>query len=572
MSGAPQSVAELGARVVRLAYANYRRRFQEITHRARWSFEQCDWTAGQLDATERLELYGRVLNGMIRELRTTLGERAREPATWVRMKAAYAGEVGGFEDVELAHTFFNSATRRMLGTVGVDTSVEFAAEDAVASLPISSSHRSYAPDAGIEDAVSRILDDFHFSTPYRDREEDVRSAAARVEATWREKAEADVEIERIDVIDSMFYRGTAAYLVARIRGGGRLMPLVIAFLNTAHGIEVDAVLMTASDVSIVFSFTRSHFHVELDNPGEAVQFLSSIMPMKPIAELYIALGHNKHGKTRLFRDLQAHLHDTSDRFDFAPGAIGMVMIVFGLPSHSYVFKVIRDQFAPPKQNTRQEVMERYQLVFRHDRAGRLVEAQEFEALRFERHLFSDDLLEELVSSASKNVTLEDDLVVIHHVYVERRVRPLDLYLREMDGAAAAGAVLDYGQAIRDLATTNIFPGDLLLKNFGVTRHGRVIFYDYDELCLVTECRFRDIPEPRDEYQEMSGEPWYFVDDKDVFPEEFIQFLELTPAQRQLFLSAHKEVLTSDFWRTLQKRHENRDVLEVFPYPPNKRLK
>jgi hypothetical protein len=71
-----------------------------------------------------------------------------------------------------------------------------------------------------------------------------------------------------------------------------------------------------------------------------------------------------------------------------------------------------------------------------------------------------------------------------------------LFLREADPAAAESAIIDYGNALRDLAASNVFPGDLLLKNFGVTSHGRVIFYDYDELCLVSDCVFRDLPAGR----------------------------------------------------------------------------
>src|SRR6185503_2509662 len=112
------------------------------------------------------------------------------------------------------------------------------------------------------------------------------------------------------------------------------------------------------------------------------------------------------------------------------------------------------------------------------------------------------------------------------LYTERRMTPLNLYLREVDSRHAQDAIVDYGEAIKDLARTNIFPGDMLLKNFGVTRHRRVIFYDYDELCLLTTCHFRDLPAARDDLEETGAEPWYYVGPHDIFPEEFLTFLGL----------------------------------------------
>jgi isocitrate dehydrogenase kinase/phosphatase len=296
------------------------------------------------------------------------------------------------------------------------------------------------------------------------------------------------------------------------------------------------------------------------------------MPLKPVAELYSALGHNKHGKTEFYRALRRHLARTDDRFEIAPGARGTVMVVFTLPSLDVVFKVIRDRFTYPKQTTRDQVRRRYRLVFEHDRAGRLVDAQEFEHLAFPRRRFHPSLLEELLGSASLNVTLEGEHVVLHHLYTERRVRPLNLHLRAADQASARRVVLDYGQAIRDLAATNIFPGDLLLKNFGVTRHGRVIFYDYDELCLLEECRIREFPEPRYPEEEIAAEPWFHVGEHDVFPEEFERFLELDGALRETFLRRHRCLFDPGYWRDVQARHRAGELVDVFPYGLEHRLR
>jgi isocitrate dehydrogenase kinase/phosphatase len=332
---------------------------------------------------------------------------------------------------------------------------------------------------------------------------------------------------------------------------------------------VDAVMQSEADVSIVFSFTKSYFHVDLDRVGEAVLFLKSVLPRKPVSELFTVLGRAKQGKTERYRELMRHLEQTQDKFVHAAGERGLVMVCFTLPSFDVVFKVIRDRFAYPKTVIRDEVLAKYRLVFIHDRAGRLVDAQEFRRLRFPRARFSAELLEELERETGQTVHGDGPDLVFDHMYIERRMTPLNLYLRSAPPAAAEQAVLDYGQCIRDLAYTNIFPGDLLLKNFGVTRHGRVIFYDYDELCQVTDCTFRDLPQATNEEDEMRGEAWFYVGENDVFPETFIRFLAFDDAQRAALLRLHGEILTAAFWRGVQQRLREGEFVEVLPYHPHR---
>jgi isocitrate dehydrogenase kinase/phosphatase len=372
-------------------------------------------------------------------------------------------------------------------------------------------------------------------------------------------------VEKVEVIRPVFYQVSRAYIVGRIVGRGLLVPLVIALKNTDSGMLVDAVMLAEDDVSIVFSYTRSYYHVDLERVAEAVVFLRSIMPRKPVSELFTVLGRARQGKTERYRELVRHLERTEDLFTHAPGERGLVMVCFTLPSFDVVFKVIRDRFPPPKTVLREEVMAKYQMVFIHDRAGRLVDAQEFRRLRFPRARFAPELLAELEREAALTVHQDGTDLVFDHMYVERRMTPLNLYLRESGPAAAVRAALDYGQCIRDLACTNIFPGDLLLKNFGVTRHGRVIFYDYDELCRVTDCNFRDLPEAQNPEDEMRGEAWFYVAENDVFPETFMRFLAFGEEERAALLRVHAEILTAKFWRDMQQRLREGEVVEVLPY-------
>jgi isocitrate dehydrogenase kinase/phosphatase len=346
----------------------------------------------------------------------------------------------------------------------------------------------------------------------------------------------------------------------------------MALLHLPDGIIVDAVLLDEDDVSILFSFTRSYFHVVVDRPYDLINFLRSILPRKRIAELYISIGFTKHGKTEIYRELLDHLTVCyEDRFDISPGKPGMVMIVFNMPGYDLVFKLIRDRFEEPKNTTRRAVMEKYDLVFRHDRAGRLVDAQSFEHLELDTCCFSERLLAELQQEASGTVRIENEKIIVSHAYVERCVTPLDVFLERAEDLEARKIVIDWGHTIKDLAVSNIFPGDILLKNFGVTRHGRVVFYDYDELCPLTDCNIRKLPESAGYDDEMASEPWYYVDVNDVFPQEFRNFLGLSEPLQEVFLQHHADLFEVDFWRRAQQAIQAGNQPHIFPYGPSCRI-
>jgi len=565
-------LARQGAAAIFAAFRDYESEFQSITRRAKVRFEQRDWHGMQHDAVERLELYSRAIAGIERRIRKLLDVWEKDKKLWATMKPAYSDLIQHCEDIELAETFFNSLSRRIFTTIGVDPRIEFLFSDFDAPTeagraPVA---RTYPANQPLPELIKRFLRECEFSVPFADLDRDVQLAAQAIESE-RAAIGATWPIESIELIEAVFYRSQGAYLVGRICSGGQTMPLTLALHHPRQGISIDAALLTADEVSIIFSFTRSYFHVEVSRPRDLVAFLKSIMPRKPIAELYIAIGNNKHGKTELYRDLIRHIDVSTDPFQTAPGDRGMVMCVFTLPSFDVVFKVIRDRFAYPKTSSRRDVMERYQLVFKHDRAGRLADVQEFEHLAFARNRFSPDLLNELASEASETVLIGADTVEIRHVYVERRMTPLNLFIREAELSAARDAVVDYGQSVRDLAATNIFPGDMLLKNFGVTRHGRVVFYDYDELCLVTDCNFREMPMAADESDEFGSEPWFYVGPNDIFPEEFINFMGLGGELRSAFLEAHGDLLKAQWWQGIQARHRAGELLDIIPYPCARRL-
>lgn len=562
----------MGATTLRNGFDEYHQEFKAITRRAKTRFEQCDWHGIMADSQERLELRAKVLTRTVQSIRELLDARVHDHAVWVGIKAVYSGLIADRDDWEIAETFYNSVTRRIFATVGVDAQIEFVDTDfdappTHAQAPIL---RSYAQASTTAALVEHILRDFAFEVPYQNLTRDAQRIAGQVEHALRALS-APLVISRAQIVTQVFYRGRRAYFAGKIYAGAHTLPFLLALQNEGAGVYVDAALLDEDDVSILFSFTRSYFLVQADRPYDLVRFLQSLMPRKRTAELYISIGYHKHGKTELYRDFLRHLEQSDDKFEIAPGERGMVMLVFHLPSYEAVFKIIKDDFDEPKKTTQAEVKAKYNLVFRHDRAGRLVDAQEYEHLAFDRARFDEALLREMLAKAGGTVRVENERVVISHLYVERRLEPLNLFVKYADEDGVRRAVTDYGHAIKDLAKANIFPGDILLKNFGVTRHGRVISYDYDELCLVTDLNFRRLPQARDDDEELAGETWFYVAENDFFPEEFGKWLGLAPQWKQAFLEQHADLFDTSFWNDVKARLVAGEVIDILPYAESKRL-
>ena len=575
-SGVPSDISARArdcATVLRDVFDAYHDAFRSTARRAAGHFVSRDWIAVRHEATARLRLYGQYADEAIARVASHAGRTIDERALWAATRDEYATLVEGRADQEIAETFFSSVTRLYLGTTGVDPEVEFQRPwpgDTDGSVIAKQATTRWVDGSGGADAMARaILDGIvhPFADPAGDAHRVGTAITRALRAEW-----GDERIDGADVLTSLFYRNKGAYLVGCMRHERRTMPLVLALLTGDAGVVVDAVLTSSDEISVVFGFAWSYFHVDVPRPAATVAFLRGIMPLKRIDELYTSIGYNKHGKTELYRALAHHLAQPDARFEDAPGAKGLVMAVFTLPSLNIVLKVIKDRIGAPKRTTRKQVSEQYRRVFLRDRVGRLADAQLFQGLAFRRECWTDALLDELLHVAPSVVEVEGNRVVLQHVYTERRVRPLNLHIQETEPDVAVAAILDYGQAIKDLAAANIFPGDLLLKNFGVSRHGRVIFYDYDELATLTECRFRRLPQPRSIDDELAAEPWFSVADHDVFPEEFTPFMVPPGPLRDAFLDAHGELMDASWWCSVQERVRAGELVDTFPYPRERRLR
>ena len=545
-----ESPATLAAAIAE-HFRRYNEAFGVITRRAAIHFRARTWSAAQDDAVSRIDLYEQWVDHCRTEILPLLADRQSDLELWSAIKHQYEALIRRLPDSDFYRTFFNSITRDLFATVGVNPAVEFTATSAgraCGAVPI----RVYPVGDSLQAAVRDIVADLPFADAVSDTAAVARQITTELGRHFDSRRQS-ASPQSIEIIEPPFYRGHTACIVGRLIGDGALTPLVLSFEHGVTGVAVSAVLLARNEISSLFGFSRSYFHVDLPVVSAAVTMLRGFMPHKPVDELYTVLGRAKQGKTERYFALRRQLDVSFDTFVNAPGQRGLVMIVFTLPSHDLVFKVIRDRFGAPKNSTRSEVMGRYQLVFHHDRAGRLVDAQEFHRLRLPRARFMPGLLDELLTQAAQSCRLDGDDLIIEHCYMERRLRPLDLYLREADPSAAEAALIDYGQALRDLAAADVFPGDLLLKNFGVTRHGRVIFYDYDELCALSDCVFRELPVARTDEEETSGEPWFYVGPNDMFPEEWLPFLSIPRDLHELFRRHHGELLTAPWWRAMAAR-------------------
>jgi isocitrate dehydrogenase kinase/phosphatase len=553
-------LAALCAEAARDAFVEYERHFDEITRRARDRFLNRDWRGSFDDARERLLLYSLILSSLTNRVSELMADRFNDRSVWTATKTAYSALIAKSSRWEIAESFFNSLTRRVFATEGVNQAIEFVDTDFDTPVDLAQVIMPFS-GATTTELLFQLLTTAFAEPAWHDLDGAVSAAAKRLG-----------KVDQIEVVQSIFYRGGGAYIVGRASTGGASTPIAFCLLHPDEsGITLDAVLIGEADLAILFSYTRAYFRVNAEHPFALVRWLRTLMQGKRLADLYNAIGYNRHAKTEFYRDFVHHLQNSRDRFVEAAGARGMVMIVFTLPSYDVVFKLIRDRFDQPKETDRSDVVRRYKLVFEHDRAGRLIEAHEFEHLRIPHDRFESSLIDKLLRDAAATVRIEDNDVIIAHAYVERRVCPLNLFFAEADEIAAISAAIDYGQAIKDLAASNIFPGDLLTKNFGVTRRGRVVFYDYDELCFLTDCNFRELPQSRTYEEEISAEPWFPVRDNDIFPEEFPRFLAFPDCARDQLMKHHGDLFRPQYWRETKDRLRAGEVPHIFPYKPERRL-
>jgi isocitrate dehydrogenase kinase/phosphatase len=569
-----QRIAETMVR----GFDKHYRLFRESSAGAKGRFERAEWLEGQRAVRERIQFYDDRVRETVEALQFEFAAARLDDAVWQQSKLFFIGLLTDHKQPELAETFFNSVFCQIMHRTYFHNDFIFV-RPAVSTEYIESdppTYRSYYPnEAGFRASVVQVFEDFRWDREFEDLERDVdyilRSIAAHLGSF--PPREANLQIQ---VLSSAFYRNKGAYVIGKAVNGAQEYPFTVPVLHSPEGmLYLDTIILDAWRIGVLFSLSRAYFMLDMEVPSGYVQFLRSIMPNKPRSELYTMLGLGKQGKTMFFRDLIFHLHHSADQFIVAPGIRGLVMMVFTLPSYPYVFKVIKDVFGSSKEVDHETVRRKYQLVKQVDRVGRMADTLEFSKVALPRNRFSPELVAELYREVPSLIEEDGDDLIIKHVYIERRMEPLNMYLEKAEKAGRDDlvdhVVQEYGNAIRELAIANIFPGDLLWKNFGVTRYGRVVFYDYDEIEYMTDCKFRRIPAPPDFETEMSGEVWYSVSRLDVFPEEFETFLLVSDRIRNSFMRHHADLFDVAFWQNAQEQIRQGRVQDFFPYPEPQRF-
>ncbi len=573
-------VTELNARriaeTILDGFNRHYRIFLEITAQARERFETCDWQGQRQAASDRINLYTQRVGEATERLKTEFKlAGAVDEELWREVKLRYIGLLYEHKQPELAETFYNSVftwlfDRRYYNNDNIFVRPGLSTEYLDENDPVYDSY--YPTRRGLTQSVRAILEAFPCSLPFENLKRDVRRLVTHVKKTRL----PGLELRRhfhFQVLRAPFYRNKAAYIVGRAINGAEVLPFVIPILNNGKGqVYVDTVLMDGDDIANLFSFARAYFMVETTTPAAVVHFLNRMLPTKTKADLYTSIGLQKQGKSEFYRGFLHHLSHSTDQLEIAPGVKGMVMTVFTMPSYPYVFKVINDYFPPPKEVDRETVKRKYQIVKMHDRVGRMADTLEYSHAAFPLARITDDLLEELKKKCGKSLEFEGDQVIVRHLYIERRLDPLNLVFQSASKEQKEACIIGFGNAVKEMAAANIFPGDLLYKNFGVTRHGRVIFYDYDEIEFMTDMNFRHIPAPRTPEDEMAAEPWYSVAPNDVFPEEFASFLLVDPELRKAFMQHHRDLLDAEYWKGVQSDIREGLQRDVFPYASSKRFR
>ncbi|HCX7740190.1 TPA: bifunctional isocitrate dehydrogenase kinase/phosphatase [Escherichia coli] len=547
-------------------------RFLEVTSGAQQRFEQADWHAVQQAMKNRIHLYDHHVGLVVEQLRCITNGQSTDAAFLLRVKEHYTRLLPDYPRFEIAESFFNSVYCRLFDHRSLTPERLFIfssqPERRFRTIPRPLA-KDFHSDHDWESLLMRVISDLPLRLRWQNKSRDIHYIVRHLTETLGTDNLAESHLQ---VANELFYRNKAAWLVGKLITPSGTLPFLLPIHQTDDGeLFIDTCLTTTAEASIVFGFARSYFMVYAPLPAALVEWLREILPGKTTAELYMAIGCQKHAKTESYREYLVYLQGCNEQFIEAPGIRGMVMLVFTLPGFDRVFKVIKDRFAPQKEMSAAHVCACYQLVKEHDRVGRMADTQEFENFVLEKRHISPALMELLLQEAAEKITDLGEQIVIRHLYIERRMVPLNIWLEQVEGQQLRDAIEEYGNAIRQLAAANIFPGDMLFKNFGVTRHGRVVFYDYDEICYMTEVNFRDIPPPRYPEDELASEPWYSVSPGDVFPEEFRHWLCADPRIGPLFEEMHADLFRADYWRALQNRIREGHVEDVYAYRRRQRF-
>ena len=573
-AGSIEERSGLAARWILAEFDAYYVESRSIPNLAKSAFEQRD-PAMSLDLSlRRLSVYSVSAHALARRLRAALPEVAEDETFWTRLEARYLALIEGRYESDLAFAYIHSA-RRMVYE-GMWKPVEYmflhhrepASERSAAvriDIPI-------APGADLAVLVDRVLAVPRFERRWRDRAGDVRRVVERLQSIFSGGARRPVEIQ---MTDAGFYRNRGAYIVGRIVfDDSSASPLILALLNHDAGIYVQAVLAGEADAHNLFSSTLANFHVTNSHYHELAAFLHTVMPTRRLGLHYSTIGFNHVGKVAVMHELREELATHREVFITAVGFRGSVAIGFAAPSSDYNLKVIRD--VPTDQYKWGEfpgigaVLDKYRRVHEIDRTGSMLDNIIYYNLELDPAWFEADLLAELLRDAGKSVSLRDDAVILKHLIVQRRVRPLPVFLQDATPEEAREVIVNLGHCIKNNAAANVFNKDLDARNYGVSRFQKVYLFDYDALEPLTRVKVRSNAGRFDGEDDVPD--WFYEDGVIFLPEEIESGFRIHDrGMRRLFRDIHGDLLTTGYWERLQHDLDRGQVPSIRLYPEQRKL-
>jgi isocitrate dehydrogenase kinase/phosphatase len=562
------------AALILTIYNDFYSQLCEYPHRAQRAFETMDPHASIRISQERLELYSRYIAEHGPRILAAFPALGVDSAVWEALDRLFMAMIVDRYDADIAFSFAHSIRRNISRGLWRPVAYSFPPPSKLRAYSMASVHRRLRVQDGIDtELLSAALRVPNFSVPFKDLQGDAEKIRERVEHLLREASDGS-PVLALDVVEAGFFRDRSAFIVGRwLLADDRIVPFVVALLNSPEGIYADAVLHRVSDIHDLFSSALANFHVTTRLYYQTCVFLFSLMPRRPFGHQYSTIGYNHVGKVAILNEINEQVR-RGHRFQRSPGVPGTVALGFTFDECAYHLKVIRDK---PTNSYKwgvypgvAAVSDKYRVVHEINRAGSMLDNVMYFNLRLDRDMFEAALLDEICRQAAGSVQVDHEGVYLRTLIVQLKIVPLPVFLETADENATRSVMVSLGHCIRNNAATNIFNKDLDSRNYGVGRYGRVFLFDYDAVEKLTDVKIRTNTD-REPGEEAVPE-WFFEDGVIFLPEELEHGMQLkSSCARRCFREENSDLLSVEYWRDVQQKLMRGEVPGLQMYPDSTKL-
>lgn len=572
-----EEMVALAARCILQEFDDYYLESRRIPEEVKRAFEQRDPARALELSKRRLSIYSEGVRGLAAEFQRVYPLLSQDTEFWEQVEEDYLPLVEGRYEEDLALAFAHSTRRMIFKDHWRPVKYSFGAARSSFGGP-RQVHRDVP--AGPRLTRETVLEIFKlpgFSCPWRNVEAGAQAVADRVNSDLGldGPGESAPTMSMVQMVEAGFFRDRMAFLVGRIvMSDGRLVPLVLALVNLADGIVVDAVLTCEADAHNIFSSTLANFHVTNPYYHELAAFLHSILTRRALGLHYSTIGFNHVGKVTVMNEVRRELVASGEVFATAPGLRGTVAIAFSAPSSNYVLKVIRDEPTPQYKwdhfPGRDAVLAKYDDVHAINRTGSMLDNIVYRNLELDRSWFDPDLVEELLANAGGTVSAEGGTLVFRHLIAQARMVPLPVFLETASPEDAETVIVNLGWCIKNNAAGNIFNKDLDGRNYGVGRFLKVFLFDYDAVEVLTDVKIHTNTDRVEGEEDIPD--WFFEDGVIFLPEEIeVGLRVLENGLRRPFRAHHGDLATVRYWERMQNALGEGRVPPITVYPHSRRL-